>query len=601
MLRIVCLSLCLALSAYAVAADKAPDEQARQRSQSEVDYLEAVRFVSAGDVQKGRELLDEAIRLNPENFPALTARELIRQQDIRSHVAAGERNAEAGLLAEATGDYRKALALDPENSQAAQGLKAIADRQTGSASAHANLRYRDAHETRLAPSMAPHSFHYRGDSRALLQQLFQAYNIKPLIDSSVRSERIRFDIDDADFATATTIAMQMTKSFYVPISGNQALIASDTLENRKQFERLGLRIFYIGDATTPQELNEVVTLLRSIFEFKSVHAAPGANQIAVRGPADLIEAATHVLEDLFAGKAQVMLDVDVYQLDQTMARTIGIALPTQFTLFNVNTQIQQLLKSGSSSSLINQLISSGAINQAGTSSIAALIGALAAGGGASILSQPIATFGGGITRSGVIIPGTSGQLSLNTSMLRAVDHVMLRAQQNDPATFRDGTRFPILNASYSPIANSSAINRVLGNQSYVAPFPSFTYEDIGLTLKATPTIHGQQDVSLKLDFQLRGLGAAQLNGIPVITNREYSGTISMPFGETALLMGMVTKSEQLSVQGLPGLAQLPFLGTALSTHNKQTEDATLLITIRPHLVRDASHGAASEVFLPSAK
>jgi Flp pilus assembly secretin CpaC len=176
---------------------------------------------------------------------------------------------------------------------------------------------------------------------------------------------------------------------------------------------------------------------------------------------------------------------------------------------------------------------------------------------------------------------------------------MLRAAQNDPATFRDGTRYPILNAIFSPLSNSSAISQVLGNQTYAAPFPSYSYEDIGLTLKATPTIHGEQYVSLKLELQLRGLGATQLNGIPVITNREYSGTISVVNGETAVLTGMVTKSEQLSLQGLPGLAQLPILGAATSLHNKQTDDAELLITIRPFLIRGSLHDPeAGTVFVP---
>jgi len=124
---------------------------------------------------------------------------------------------------------------------------------------------------------------------------------------------------------------------------------------------------------------------------------------------------------------------------------------------------------------------------------------------------------------------------------------------------------------------------------------------LGLTLKTTPTVHGTSDVSLKMEFQLRGLGAAQLNGVPVITNREYSGTITVPFGETAVLAGMVSRSEQLSLQGVAGIAQFPILGPATSLHNKQTEDMEMLVTIRPELVRSAMHNPNSgTVFVPTA-
>jgi len=75
----------------------------------------------------------------------------------------------------------------------------------------------------------------------------------------------------------------------------------------------------------------------------------------------------------------------------------------------------------------------------------------------------------------------------------------------------------------------------------------------------------------------------------VITNREYNGTIGIPLGETAVLAGMVSRSEQLSLLGLPGISRLPIFGAATSIRNKQTDDAELIVTIRPHLVREAVH------------
>jgi type II secretory pathway component GspD/PulD (secretin) len=172
----------------------------------------------------------------------------------------------------------------------------------------------------------------------------------------------------------------------------------------------------------------------------------------------------------------------------------------------------------------------------------------------------------------------------------------LRAAQNDAAIFRNGTRYPILNTTFAPIFNTPAVSRVLQNQSFIPPFPSFSYEDLGLSLKATPNIHGESDVSLKLEFQLRGLAAQQLNGVPVISNREYTGTIGVPMGETAVLAGMVTKQEQLSLQGIPGLARIP----GLRVSNKNIDDAEILVTITPHLVRDSMHDPEAGIaFVPA--
>lgn len=590
--------LCLSLIVPLFGATNPIKLERRNRKKAEKEYSAAMAFIRAGDVAKAKPLLDDAVKLDPRNLPAITARELLRQHEIQQKVSEASRELDSNDRDKAVAGFRQALTLDPANVMAQQGLSSALAQGAGVKVVRPQLQYRDADEIHIEPSDAKQDLHFRGDVRGFLEKVWNAYGVRPLIDSSVQSKQLRFDVDEADFATAVTIASEMTKTFYVPMSKNQALILADTSENRKNFERLALRTFYIGDASSPQDINDAVAMLKTIFDIRFATPAPGSNQVTVRAPLPMIEAATQILQDLYSGKPQVMLEVNVFQVEQTLTRDLGLSIPTQFSLFNVNTEVQQLL-SGSNQDLINQLISSGAINQANSSSIAALLAGLAAGGQNSILNQPIATFGGGITRSGVIIPGTSLHASLNTSSFRSLDHMLLRAAQNDPVTFRDGTRFPVLNATFAPIFNNTAISQVLANQTFTAPFPSVSYEDIGLTLKATPQIRGEQYVSLKLEFQLRGLGATQLNGVPVITNREYTGTISVLNGETAVLAGLVTRSEQLSMQGLPGLAKLPLLGAATSLHNKQTDDAELLITIRPYLVRDSvHHPEAGSVFVP---
>ncbi len=208
--------------------------------------------------------------------------------------------------------------------------------------------------------------------------------------------------------------------------------------------------------------------------------------------------------------------------------------------------------------LINQLISSGGINQAGNTSIAALLAQLQ-GQRNSVFSQPLATFGGGLTFMGLSLDQLSAVLSLNESSVRTLEHVTLRASQDKEATFKLGSRYPVLNASFSPISNSSAIAGVLQNQSYTAPFPSVNYEDIGLTLKAKPLIHNNSDVAMELNVQIRALGTTNVNGVPIISNREFTGGILLKDGEPAFIAGMITElrpaqSERLAiVLGDPGL------------------------------------------------
>ena len=194
------------------------------------------------------------------------------------------------------------------------------------------------------------------------------------------------------------------------------------------------------------------------------------------------------MEGLGSSHPEVMLDVHVFEISKTLVHKFGLQIPNQFNLFNIPIGALGLTLAGGQSiqDAINQLIASGGINQGNSSALAGLLGQLLGGNAASILSQPLATFGGGITLFGVSLGTLTAEFSMNEGMLRSLEHVTLRAAQGKDATVNLGSRIPIINASFAPIFNTSAISQAIGNGSYIAPIPSFTYEDIGLNLKVKP-------------------------------------------------------------------------------------------------------------------
>jgi len=278
-----------------------------------------------------------------------------------------------------------------------------------------------------------------------------------------------------------------------------------------------------------------------------------------------------------------------------LTRNMGVHIPNQFNLFNIPAGALAALGGQNIQDLINQLIASGGINQANNQAISALLAQLQ-GQQSSIFSQPLATFGGGKTLTGVSFDTLSAQLSLNQSWIQTLDHATLRASQGTDATFRMGSRFPILNASFAPVFNNAAISRVIQNNSFQAAFPSFNYEDLGLTIKAKPAISAN-DVGLQMEINLRSLSGASINGVPVIGNREYKGTITLADGEPAVIAGQVSHSETMALSGIPGMGQVPGLNKVTTTNSKLTDDSELLVVITPHITSRIV-GQNSEVYLP---
>jgi len=540
------------------------------------------------------EQFQHANDLVPRNVEYMTAREVARQQLVYNHIERGNSELQSGKQIEALADFRSAVNLDPSNQFAQERMRdAVGDAVL--APAGPPVLVEQSQEIQLAPGRNLASFHFRGDSKELISTIARSYGLSVQIEDSVPSRRVSFDIDNVDFFKAMQVVGAVSKTFWSPLTDKQILVAADTPENRRQFERMAMRTFYIPGIDTPAALTEIVNLLRTLLEIRSVTPNAGSGTIVVRAPQATLDAATQLLQSLDASRPEVMLDVHVYQVSHTFARNIGVHIPNQFNLFNIPASALAALGGQNIQDLINQLISSGGINQANNTAISALLAQLQSQQN-SIFSQPLATFGGGKTLTGVSLDQLSVQLSLNEGWVKTLDHATLRASQGNDTTFRMGSRYPILNASFAPVFNSAAISQVLQNNSFQAAFPSFNYEDLGLTVKAKPSITSDSNVSLQLEINLRALAGQSINGVPIIGNREYKGSISLENGEPAVVAGQISRSETRNLSGIPGLGQIPLLNKITATNTKQTEYDELLVVITPHITRRAA-GQKTEVYL----
>jgi general secretion pathway protein D len=70
----------------------------------------------------------------------------------------------------------------------------------------------------------------------------------------------------------------------------------------------------------------------------------------------------------------------------------------------------------------------------------------------------------------------------------------------------------------------------------------------------------------------------------VISNREFKGSINLKDGEPAFVAGQMSRSDTLSMAGIPGLGLVPLINQAMVTNTKQEEDDELMISITPHVL-----------------
>jgi general secretion pathway protein D len=567
---------------------------------AEVAFSKALRLTKEKHTSEAYEEFDTAARLEPRNLEYLTALAVAREELVSQHVKKGNEDLVKGLPVEAQAEFRGALSLDPDNSFAQQRLQESLSEWAPETSRSVRL-LQYAPELHVIPNPGRHSFHFRGDSHQLLMQVASSFGLTAELDQSVVSRRVHFDVDDVDFYTAMQAACNVTGTFWTALAEQQILVAKESAENRRLFERMAMRTFQVSSATTPAELLEIVNALRTIFEIRYIHQQGQSGVMVLRAPVELLDAATLFLDNFGRARPQVMLDLQVYEIDHQLTRVLGLHIPDNFNLYNIpSAALTAIASLGGQNiqSLINSLIASGGINQANSTAISGLLAQLQ-GQQNSIFSQPLATFGGGLTLMGLSLDMLGAQLSLNESWVKLLEHATLRAGQGKDTAFRLGQRYPVINASFAPIFNTAAIAQVLQNGSFQAPIPSFTYEDLGLDIKATPVISSSSVINLALELQLRNLAGQSVNGVPIISNRQYKASISLANGEPAVVASSLTLSEELSMTGVPGLGSIPVLNKIATTNSKTREEDELLIVITPHIA-SLEPARSAEIWLPSS-
>ncbi|MGA2277167.1 MAG: hypothetical protein ABSG00_06160, partial [Terracidiphilus sp.] len=131
---------------------------------------------------------------------------------------------------------------------------------------------------------------------------------------------------------------------------------------------------------------------------------------------------------------------------------------------------------------------------------------------------------------------------------------------------------------------SGSLSSLLASYSGATSIPQVQYEDLGLTLKATPKVLRNGDVALKIDMKIDALAGSSIDGNPVLNNRAYSGVVTLKEGEAVEVVSELDKSESRAISGVPGFSEIPGLNDATGKET-QKNYASLLIIFYPHVIR----------------
>ncbi|MBL7071332.1 MAG: secretin and TonB N-terminal domain-containing protein [Candidatus Omnitrophica bacterium] len=180
---------------------------------------------------------------------------------------------------------------------------------------------------------------------------------------------------------------------------------------------------------------------------------------------------------------------------------------------------------------------------------------------------------------------TGGQFSLNTLTFK---HFTLTATLD--ALARDGKANVLASPSIA-VLNGQEARIIIGErypykertQTTTGTTETTKFVDIGTTLRVTPQINDDGYITMQVHPEVSSLAAA-LDAGPRVTTREADTTVRVKAGETLLIGGLIKQDDASSVDKIPYLGDLPFIGYLFSRSEHEIEQKELAVFITPTIL-----------------
>jgi len=250
------------------------------------------------------------------------------------------------------------------------------------------------------------------------------------------------------------------------------------------------------------------------------------------------------------GRDQVMLKVTVAEVARTLIKQLGIDLTANL---NYGTAVVNFTNANPFTALGRPLVANNALTSgfgtsavAGVPSVQATIRAMESAGVVRTLAEP-----------------------------------NLTAISGESATFLAGGEFPIPTGVTCQTTAAGAVGQCA---------PSISFKKFGISLNFTPVVLSEGRISIRVMTEVSEVSldnSITVTGItvPSIRTRRAETTLEIPSGGSMAMAGLIQEQTKQAINGLPGLAQVPVLGSLFRSRDYVNNQTELMVLVTPYVVR----------------
>nr|WP_262048367.1 type II secretion system secretin GspD [Bradyrhizobium sp. Bra78] len=170
--------------------------------------------------------------------------------------------------------------------------------------------------------------------------------------------------------------------------------------------------------------------------------------------------------------------------------------------------------------------------------------------------------------------------------VKVLSNPSLVVLDNQAATLQVGDQVPFSTGTATVLtANNTVVNTI-------------DYKNTGIILRVLPRANANGNVVLDIEQEISSVAAGSANSLtPTISQRRVKSSIAVTSGQTVLLAGLISETENRQRQGLPILDSIPGVGDAFSHQTNTRARTELILFIRPTVIKDGvdAHVIAEEM------
>jgi len=290
-----------------------------------------------------------------------------------------------------------------------------------------------------------------------------------------------------------------------------------------------------GPSTSAQDIAQTVQqVLQQAAPDLHVTVPPNSTTLILSGSPYAIQLAKSVIAHLDVMQPEVVLDTEILEVDETVAKNLGLEFPGGGALIGTTWQEQ----SPSAPS----------------------------GGGTPPPLEGLMPF----FRTVPIQFSLELNLAIQNNQARVLSDPRITTFSGHTATIRAGDTISILTTTG-------------GGTGTVATTQVQSFQT-GVTLDITPIVNPGGLITVTLHPQVSN-EAGIVNGVPQISTRETQTTVGLLNNQTLVIGGLIEDSQSHTVNKIPILGDLPLIGKLFQNNAVQNSRNDLIITVTPHIVQ----------------